>query len=119
MTVPQAVRTMAVPAVMSQLIVLVYNLADTFFIGQTNSPFMVAGVSLILPLFNVSLAIGSMFGTGGGALLPKLLAFNRREEGSGPMFSWCWSSAASPPSFPMYSQICFAASVCLGKQASG
>ena len=68
MTVPQAVRTMAVPAVMSQLIVLVYNLADTFFIGQTNSPYMVAGVSLILPLFNVSLAIGSMFGTGGGAL---------------------------------------------------
>ena len=82
MTVPQAVRTMAVPAVMSQLIVLVYNLADTFFIGQTNSPYMVAGVSLILPLFNVSLAIGSMFGTGGGALLPKLLAVNRREEGS-------------------------------------
>ena len=69
MTVPQAVRTMALPAVISQLIVLIYNLADTFFIGQTNNPYMVAGVSLILPLFNVSLAIGSMFGTGGGALL--------------------------------------------------
>ena len=69
MTVPQAVRTMAVPAVMSQIIVLIYNLADTFFIGRTNNPYMVAGVSLILPLFNVCLAIGSMFGTGGGALL--------------------------------------------------
>ena len=53
MTVPQAVRTMAVPAVMSQIIVLIYNLADTFFIGRTNNPYMVAGVSLILPLFNV------------------------------------------------------------------
>lgn len=82
MTVPQAVWTMALPAVISQLIVLIYNLADTFFIGQTNNPYMVAGVSLILPLFNVSLAIGSMFGTGGGALLPKLLAVDRREEGS-------------------------------------
>lgn len=82
MTVPQAVRTMAVPAVISQLIVLIYNLADTFFIGQTNNPYMVAGVSLILPLFNVSLAIGSMFGAGGGALLPKLLALEQREEGS-------------------------------------
>ena len=82
MTVPQAVRTMAVPAVISQLIVLIYNLADTYFIGQTNSPYMVAGVSLILPLFNVCLAIGSMFGAGGGALIPKLLAVNRREEGS-------------------------------------
>lgn len=82
MTVPQAVRTMAVPAVMSQLIVLIYNLADTYFIGQTNNPYMVAGVSLILPLFNVSLAIGSMFGVGGGALIPKLLAVDDREEGS-------------------------------------
>ena len=82
MTVPQAVKTMVVPAVMSQLIVLIYNLADTFFIGQTNSPYMVAGVSLILPLFNLSLAIGAMFGTGGGALLPKLLATEQREEGS-------------------------------------
>ena len=82
MTVPQAVRTMAVPAVMSQIIVLIYNLADTFFIGRTNNPYMVAGVSLILPLFNVCLAIGSMFGTGGGALLPKLLATDQREEGS-------------------------------------
>ena len=63
MTVPQAVRTMAVPAVMSQIIVLIYNLADTFFIGRTNNPYMVAGVSLILPLFNVCLAIGSMFGS--------------------------------------------------------
>ena len=82
MTVPQAVRTMALPAVMSQIIVLIYNLADTFFIGRTNNPYMVAGVSLILPLFNVCLAIGSMFGTGGGALLPKLLATEQREEGS-------------------------------------
>ena len=82
MTVPQAVRTMAVPAVISQLIVLIYNLADTFFIGQTNNPYMVAGVSLILPLFNVSLAIGSMFGAGGGALLPKLLAVGDRKEGA-------------------------------------
>ena len=82
MTVPQAVRTMAVPAVLSQLIVLIYNLADTYFIGKTNNPYMVAGVSLILPLFNLSLAIGSMFGTGGGALLPKLLAVERREEGT-------------------------------------
>ncbi|MBQ9412884.1 MAG: cation transporter [Oscillospiraceae bacterium] len=82
MTVPQAIRTMAVPAVVSMLIVLIYNLADTFYIGQTNDPQRVAGVSLILPLFNISLAIGSLFGMGGGALIPKMLAFDRREEAS-------------------------------------
>lgn len=80
MTVPQAVRAMAVPAVISQLIVLIYNLADTYFIGQTNSPAMVAGVSLILPVFNLTIAIGGIFGTGGGALLPKLLAVDRKDE---------------------------------------
>ena len=80
MSVPQAVRAMAIPAVISQLIVLIYNLADAFFIGQTNNPAMVAGVSLILPLFNLTLAFGALFGIGGGALLPKLLAVRREQE---------------------------------------
>lgn len=80
MSVPRAVRAMAVPAVAGQLIVLIYNLADTYFIGQTNDPAMVAGVSLILPVFNLILALGSLFGTGGGALLPMLLARGEKEE---------------------------------------
>ena len=62
MSVPQAVRTMAMPAVISQLIVLIYNMADTFYIGQTSDPYMVAGVSLVLPAFNLTAAIGTMFG---------------------------------------------------------
>lgn len=80
MSVREAVRVMAVPAVISQLIVLMYNLADTFFIGKTNDPYMVAGVSLMLPVFNVTMVLGSLFGVGGGALLPKLLAVGRRDE---------------------------------------
>ena len=80
MPVGMAVRTMAVPAVTAQLIVLIYNLADTFFVGKTNNPYMVAGVSLILPVFNVAIAVGALFGAGGGALLPKLLAVGKKEE---------------------------------------
>ena len=49
-SVPRAVRTMASPTVMGQLIVLIYNMADTFFIGQTNNHYMVAAASLILPV---------------------------------------------------------------------
>ena len=52
MPVPEAVRIMALPTIISQLIVLVYNMADTFYLGRTNNPFMVAGVSLILPVFS-------------------------------------------------------------------
>lgn len=80
MPVPKAVRTMAVPAVIGQLIILIYNMADTFFIGRTNDPYMVAAASLILPVFNISLSIASLAGVGGGALISRLLGQNRKEE---------------------------------------
>lgn len=53
--VPSALRVMIVPAVISQLIVLIYNMADTFYVGQTNNPYMVAAAALILPVFNITL----------------------------------------------------------------
>lgn len=40
-----------VPAMIAMLMVLIYNLADTFFIGQTKDAFMVASVSLVTPVF--------------------------------------------------------------------
>ena len=67
--VPVALRRMIVPAVVSQLIVLIYNMADTFFVGQTNNPYMVAGTSLILPVFNITLCLAGLAGIGGGSLI--------------------------------------------------
>ena len=80
MPVKQAVLKMAVPTVIGQLIVLVYNLADTFFVGRTGNPYMVAGASLILPVFNISNALSGVIGMGGGTLISRLLGANRREE---------------------------------------
>ena len=80
MPVKQAVLKMAVPTVIGQLIVLVYNLADTFFVGRTGNPYMVAGASLILPIFNISNALSGVIGMGGGTLISRLLGANRREE---------------------------------------
>jgi multidrug efflux pump len=45
--VPKAVLTNVIPSIISMLMVLVYNLADTFFIGQTKDPLMVAAVPLL------------------------------------------------------------------------
>ncbi len=80
MPVARAVRTMAVPTIISQLIVLIYNMADTFFIGRTNDPYMVAGASLILPVFNISLSLSGLAGLGGGSLVSRLLGEKRPEE---------------------------------------
>ena len=78
--VPAALRRMVLPAVASQLIVLIYNMADTFFVGQTNNPYMVAGTSLILPVFNITLCLAGLAGIGGGSLISRLLGQGRADE---------------------------------------
>lgn len=80
MPIPKAIRIMAIPTVISQLIVLIYNIADTFFIGRTGNPYMVAGASLILPVFNLTLVISSLAGSGGGSLMARLLGQERISE---------------------------------------
>ncbi|MBQ5755056.1 MAG: MATE family efflux transporter [Oscillospiraceae bacterium] len=64
---------MAIPTIASQLVTLVYNIADTWFIGRTNNPYMVAASSLVLTVFLISTALANMFGTGGGTLAVRLL----------------------------------------------
>lgn len=78
--VSKALIKMILPAVASQLIVLIYNMADTFFVGQTNNPYMVAGTSLILPVFNISLCLAGLAGIGGGSMISRLLGQEREEE---------------------------------------
>ena len=80
MPVAKAVRTMAVPTIIGQLIILIYNMADTFFIGRTDNPYMVAAASLILPVFNITLSITSIAGVGGSALISRLLGESREDE---------------------------------------
>ena len=55
-------------------------MADTFFIGRTNNPYMVAAASLILPVFNIALPIASVAGVGGGSLISRLLGNKRGDE---------------------------------------
>ena len=78
--VPKAVKEMALPTIFSQIIVLIYNMADTFYLGRTNNPYMVAGASLILPVFNICLSLAGLTGVGGGALISRLLGEGKEEE---------------------------------------
>ena len=69
LAVPKAVAQMAVPSVISSLVTVVYNMADTFFVGQTGDPLQVAAVSLTNPIFILLMAFANMFGMGGSAVL--------------------------------------------------
>lgn len=78
--VPSALRMMILPSIVSQIIVLIYNMADTFYVGQTHNPYMVAATSLILPVFNISICIAGLAGVGGGSLVSRLLGQGREDE---------------------------------------
>lgn len=64
---------MAFPVVFGLVVTLIYNLADTFFIAQTNNTSLIAGVSICTPVFNTLMAFGNIYGQGGSSLLSRLL----------------------------------------------
>lgn len=95
MPVHKAVATLAIPTVISQLVTMVYNLADTFFIGQIGNPVMVAAVSLVSPWFNLLTALGNLFGLGGSSLISRMLgAQNHRDVKHVAAFS-VWGGGAA------------------------
>lgn len=92
--IPKAVFLNIIPSVISMLMVLVYNLADTFFIGQTKNPYMVAAVSLATPAFLFFMAVGMLFGIGGTSLISRMLGQGRREDARHACSFCFWTGTA-------------------------
>lgn len=80
--IPKAVLHLAVPAIIGQTITIIYNLADTFFVGKLNDNNQVAAVTLCMPIFLALTALSSMIGVGGGSLLSQRLGA-RDHRGAG------------------------------------
>ncbi|MGL6201979.1 MAG: MATE family efflux transporter [Lachnospiraceae bacterium] len=78
--IPKAVLLNVIPSIVSMIMVLVYNLADTFFIGQTGNAYMVAAVSVATPIFLLFMAVGMLFGIGGTSLISRLLGEGKNER---------------------------------------
>ncbi len=73
MPIPQAVMQMAVPTVLSSLVMVIYNLADTYFVGMLNDPIENAAVTLAAPVLLAFNAIINLFGVGGSSLMSRYL----------------------------------------------
>ena len=73
MPVAKAVLTLAIPTVISQLITVIYNMADTFFIGQLNDPLQVAAATISMPIFVFLTAFANLFGIGGSSMIARSL----------------------------------------------
>ena len=78
----KAVLTLAIPTIISQLITVIYNMADTFFIGQLNVPAQVAAAQISLPIFMFLTALANLFGIGGASLISRCLGAGNRERAS-------------------------------------
>lgn len=63
----------------AMLMVLIYNLADTFFIGQTHDDLQVAAVSLATPVFLLFMAVGTIFGIGGTSIISRAMGEGRTD----------------------------------------
>ena len=95
----KSLTIMAVPAIVSQLITLIYNIADTWFIGLTDNPSMVAACSLVLPIFLLSISISNLFGTGGGSLISRLLGDKKEMEAKKVFAISMWMSLLTAVAF--------------------
>ena len=78
--ISKSVFQMAIPTVISSLVLVIYNMADTFFIGQTHDPLQVAAVSLTNAVFVMYMAIAQLLGIGGSAVISILLGKGENEK---------------------------------------
>lgn len=90
--IPKAVAQMAVPTMLSMLVVVLYNMVDTFFVGQTGDANQVAAVSVATPVFLILMVFGNMFGIGGSSLISRLLGANEGERAKKVSAFCCYGS---------------------------
>lgn len=80
MPVGRALYAMAAPTVISQLINLIYNMVDAFYIGRTGDPYKMAATTVTISLVMLNVAFGNLFGIGGGSLIARLMGLGKRDE---------------------------------------
>ncbi len=71
---------LSLPVVLSSIVTIVYNLADTYFIARTGDALLIAGVSVCAPVFMILMAFGNIFGQGGSSLISRLMGQKRPDE---------------------------------------
>lgn len=76
MPVGKAVAKLAIPTVISQIIVILYSLADTFFIGQIGDPNQIAALSITFPIYTLLTAVANLFGIGANSVIARSMGQN-------------------------------------------
>ena len=71
--IPKAVAQLSVPTILSSLVMVIYNLADTYFVGMLNNPIENAAVTLAAPVLLAFNAVNNLFGVGSSSMMSRAL----------------------------------------------
>lgn len=71
--VSKAVAKLSVPTVFACLVMVLYNLVDTFFVGMINDPIETTAVTLVAPVILLFNMVNNLFGVGTGSLMSRAL----------------------------------------------
>lgn len=93
-SIPSVVIKNSIPALIAMVMVMVYNLADTFFIGLTHDDLQVAAVSLGTPVFMIFMSLGTLFGVGGGSVISRALGAGKTDYAKKACSFCLWASVA-------------------------
>ncbi len=72
-SIPKAVMTLSVPTMLSSLVMVLYSLADTYFVGLLNDPVQSSAVTLAAPVLLAFNAVNNLFGVGGSSMMSRAL----------------------------------------------
>ena len=73
MPIPKAVAKLTLPIVIGSMVSILYNLADTFFVGMLNDPVQNAAVTLVYPVMLAFYAVNNLFGVGTSSMMSRSL----------------------------------------------
>ena len=78
--IPKAVAALAIPSVLSSIVNVIYNMADTYFVSLMKDTNATAAVSLTMPVFLFFVAFGNIFGVGGSAYISRSMGEGKKDK---------------------------------------
>ena len=91
-SVPAAVFSLVIPTVITQILNIVYNFADTWFVGRTGNENAVAAISVAMPLFIIMAALSNLFGIGASSVISRSLGAKKEEDAKSAFSFALWGS---------------------------
>lgn len=78
--VSKAVFALALPTIISQLITIIYNWADTYFVGLLNNTYQIAALTICYPPFMICTSLANLIGIGGANVISRAMGSNNNQR---------------------------------------